>query len=172
MSDNTKQIMEALFTAAYSPAQGMEQIKDDEHFQKLARDIYAGDGEFNEKFMELFEYAVNKTAYGEADPSEEKDLTFAKVMYVFSDYLNENKNVEITKVRHGYAALLWDGIIQEYIITEGFHTPEELAKFLANSFFCYHELLITCDGRRNLTPEEKDELNRASEALLKKCFEN
>lgn len=172
MSDNTKQIMEALFTAAYSPAQGIEQIKDDEHFQKLARDIYAGDEDFNEKFMELFEYAVNKTAYGEADPSEEKDLTFAKVIYVFSDYLNENKNVEITKVRHGYAALLWDETKQEYIITEGFPTPEELATFLADSYYCYHELKVNGNGKRDLTPEEADEINEASEALLNKCFEN
>ena len=172
MADNTKQIMEALITSAYSPAQNIEQIKGDEHFQKLARSIDIADEKFNEKFMELFEYAVKKMAYGDGEPSEEEPLTFAKVIYVFRDYLNENKNVEIIKVRHGYAALLWDEKIQEYIITEGFPTPEELAVFLSDSYYCYHELKVNGNGKRDLTPEEADEINEASEALLNKCFEN
>ena len=172
MADNTRQIMKALFAAAYSPTRGIEQIKDDEHFQELARSIDMADEKSNEKFMELFEYAVNKIAYGDVEASEDKALTFAKVIYVFSDYLNENQNVEVFKVKHGFAALLWDQKIQEYIIAEGFQTPEELAVFLADSYYCYHELQLNGNGKRDLTPEEADEINKASEALLNKCFED
>ena len=172
MADNTRQIMKALFTAAYSPAQNFEQVKDDEHFQKLARSVDMADEKFNEKFMELFDYTVKKIAYGNVEASEEKALTFAKVIYVFSNYLNENQNVEVVKVKHGFAALLWDPKIQEYIITEGFQTPDELAVFLADSYYCYHELQVNGNGKRDLTPEEADEINKASEALLNKCFED
>ena len=168
--ENNERLLEALFTAAFSPAQRFEDIKDDERFQELAKSL-AGQKP-DERFLKLFENAVMKTAYGEDMPDDNSSLTFGKVMYVFKDYLKEDKDIEIVSVKHGYAVFVWNEKKQEYIISEGFPTPEEFAHFLANSYAVYHGLQVSDNGKRDLTPEETAEIDEASQALLDKCYQN
>ena len=158
--ENNEHLLEALFAAAFSPAQRFEDIKEDERFQELAKNLVGQKPD--ERVLELFEYAVMKTAYGEDIPEDNSSLTYGKVMYVFKDYLAEDKDVEIVKVKHGYAVFVWNEKKQEYIISEGFPTPQEFASFLANSYAVFHELQVNDNGTRDLTPDEKAEMGYQS----------
>ena len=167
--DNNERLLQALFEVAFSPSKAIDNINDDERFQLLAKRL--GSEFTDERFLELFEYAVNKSAYGETEPGTTLPLTYGKVMYVFKEYLTEDQDVEIVKVKHGYAVFVWNEQRKEYIISEGFTTPDELAHFLANSYAVFHELQVNDNGKRDLSPEEKAEIDNASKALLDRCYQ-
>lgn len=113
-----------------------------------------------------------RAVLSDKSPEELNSLTFEKVFQVFQDYLHEDEELEVVKVKHGYAVLIWYDKNQEYTTMETFSSPLELADFLAAQHEIIHELQLNGHGSRDLTEEEKGPLLKASQELLAKCFEN
>ncbi len=112
-----------------------------------------------------------RNVLSDKSPEELNSLTYEKVFQVFQDYLSEDDVIEIVKLKHGYAALLWYEKNHEYTNMEAFTSPVELADFLAGQHEIFHEMQLDGNGSRDLTEEEKEPLIKASQELLAKCFE-
>ncbi len=113
-----------------------------------------------------------RAVLSDKSPEELNSLTFEKVFQVFHDYLNEDDVIEIVKLKHGYAVLLWYEKNQEYTNMETFTSPLEFADFLASQHEIFHELQLDGNGSRDLSEEEKEPLVKASQELLLKCYQN
>ncbi len=113
-----------------------------------------------------------KTACCENELTLNDSLSYEKVLRVFSGYLKHDKEIEIARVEHGYAILVWNEKNKNYTGVDTVTSPEELAEQLAGSFNTFQLMLMSGEGAWDLTPEEKAPAEQAAQALLAKCFEN
>ena len=113
-----------------------------------------------------------KTVCFEKEHPANDSLSYEKVLRVFSGYLNQDKEIEIVRVEHGYAILVWNEEYQNYTDVEAVTSPQELAEKLAGSYNTFLLMLMSGEGAWDLTPEEKAPAEQSAQALLAKCLEN
>ncbi len=113
-----------------------------------------------------------KTACCKKESTANDSLSYEKVLRVFSGYLKQDKEIEIVRVEHGYAILVWNEEYQNYTGAETVTSPQELAEQLAGSYNTFLLMLMSGEGAWDLTPEEKTPAEQSAQALLAKCLEN
>ena len=97
-------------------------------------------------------------------------LTNEKILDVFAGLLNEDKDREVMKTRHGYITVLWHEKRKEYDFLTTVLTPRQLLTELMSDYVEYRTYLLT-DGKRDLTKAEKAAFKKEAQVLKQKCLE-
>ena len=80
-------------------------------------------------------------------------LTYEKVLEIFKDYLEQDKEIEVLVSRRGHVLIEWAGSFDFLDGGRLCSSPEDLFDALLDSSQGYEEILLT-KGRRELTPED------------------
>lgn len=96
-------------------------------------------------------------------------MKFEKILQVFDDILKQDPLYEIVSTSHGYTLLAWEPNRGEWYSAEILKTPEAMLKALLDVYASYLESKITGDERDDLTPQEKQEVDRQCRMIREKC---
>lgn len=70
-------------------------------------------------------------------------MTFEKVMEIFKNYLEEDKDIEVVKLNHGYYIFVWDSKKANYVINNQLiQSPKELFDELYAEAKIYYESMF------------------------------
>lgn len=94
-------------------------------------------------------------------------LTYEKVIEIFSEYLADDKEVEVVKTSRGYVRLEWAGDFSYCDDSHLCRTPGELFDQLLSDCQTYEELKLT-RGRRELTQADRETVQALLQPYLKK----
>ena len=96
-------------------------------------------------------------------------LTYAKVLEVFRDYLEEDKSCEVLLSRRGYLVVDWESRSNNWVTTQICETPDCLLDVLRSCYEEYQSFLLSGRGKRDLTDGEEKEVRRMGEILASHC---
>lgn len=97
-------------------------------------------------------------------------LTFERILEVFDDYLDADRDVEVILTRHGYTYLSWDDTRLKWETCEVCATPEDLLDMLTGAVQTYEEIKLL-GGARAPTETELAVFAQTAEAYRKQCLE-
>jgi len=97
-------------------------------------------------------------------------LTFEKVLAVFGDYLQQDPLYEVVLTSHGYTLMAWEPQRNQWYNAEFAATPKILMDSLLDAYASFREDRLT-DNDRDLTQQERNEINRECDLLRAKCME-
>lgn len=95
-------------------------------------------------------------------------LTYAKVLEVFQDYLEEDKSCEVLLSNRGYLVVDWESRSDTWVTTQICETPDCLLDVLRTCYEEYQSFLLS-RGKRDLTDSEEEEICRMGELLAGQC---
>ena len=96
-------------------------------------------------------------------------LTYAKVLEVFQDYLDEDASCEVLLSSRGYLVVDWESKCDTWVTTEICETPDCLLDVLRSCYEEYQSFLRSGMGKRDLTDVEEQEIRRLSAELAGRC---
>lgn len=95
-------------------------------------------------------------------------MTDRIVFKIFENYLNADTALEVVKIKHGYAVMLWDAAAQDWSDVVCCPTPESLFTKLVESATAYDEYLILRKRHLEvLDAEGEKEVERIRQHYLK-----
>ncbi len=95
--------------------------------------------------------------------------TFEKVLEVFGDYLAQDKACEVLTTSRGYLAVDWESCKNNWVTSRLCPTPEKLRDLLRSSYEDYQSYRLTDGGKRDLTDQEEQDIERMSGELAARC---
>lgn len=96
-------------------------------------------------------------------------LTFVKVLEVFGDYLAQDKACEVLTTSRGYLAVDWESRKNNWVTARLCPTPEKLRDLLRSSYEDYQGYRLTDGGKRDLTDQEEQDIERMGGELAARC---
>lgn len=83
-------------------------------------------------------------------------LTFEKVIEIFGDFLDIDKELEILSSRYGYICISFDGVPTQSPYCQGklCRNPEEMFEYLISEYQTFAIVQLT-NGRRDETKEDR-----------------
>lgn len=97
-------------------------------------------------------------------------LTYEKVLEVFGEYLEEDKDCEVVNTSRGYTVLLWDTRMEGWGDVDVAPTPEKLRDVLLRHYdgYLFYKMSNKCK-RDGLTEREQQEIEAKCRALWERC---
>lgn len=95
-------------------------------------------------------------------------LTFEKVLEIFKEYLEKDTICEVVQTKQGYTVMYWDKQQEEWFAVTYCKTAEIMRDTFLDGYFDLLEQRYT-QNRRNLTNEERKEIDAKCEILKQKC---
>ena len=101
-------------------------------------------------------------------------LTYKKVLEVFKDYLAEDESCEVLTTSQGYLVVDWNSrkSDSEWVTSRLCQTPEHLRDVLRSRYEEYQGYLLTNGYKREVLPQEEQDIQRMGAALAERCGEN
>ena len=101
-------------------------------------------------------------------------MTYEKVLAVFQDYLAEDKACEVLTSSQGYLVVDWDSRKKdsEWVTSRLCQTPEHLRDVLRSRYEEYQGYLLTKGYKREVLPQEEQDIQRMGAALADLCDKN
>ena len=99
-------------------------------------------------------------------------MTYEKVLEVFQDYLTEDDSCEVLSVSRGYLVVDWSSCKSEWVTSRLCQTPEHLRDVLRSHYEEYQGYLLTNGYKRDVLPQEDQEIQRMGAALAGLCDKN
>ena len=101
-------------------------------------------------------------------------LTYEKVLEVFKDYLAEDDSCEVLTTGQGHLVVDWSSRKNdsEWVTSRLCQTPEHLRDVLCSRYEEYQGYLLTNGYKREVLPQEEQDIQRMGAALAERCGEN
>ena len=99
-------------------------------------------------------------------------MTYEKVLEVFRDYLTEDDSCEVLSVSRGYLVVDWSSCKSEWVTSRLCQTPEHLRDVLRSRYEEYLGYLLTNGYKRDVLPQEEQDIQRVGAALADLCDKN
>ena len=101
-------------------------------------------------------------------------LTYEKVLEVFKDYLAEDDSCEVLTTSQGYLVVDWNSRKNdsEWVTSRLCQAPEHLRDVLRSRYEEYQGYLLTKRYKREVLPQEEQDIHRMGAALAERCGEN
>lgn len=94
-------------------------------------------------------------------------LTFEKVMEIFKDYLEADRDLELILTSRGYLRILWSHNGFDYEDGALCRTPDELFDVLLADCESFHHVQAT-HGMRELTQEDREQAKAKCRVYIEK----
>lgn len=99
-------------------------------------------------------------------------MTYEKVLAVFQDYLAEDDSCEVLTSSQGYLVVDWTSEKDRWITSRLCQEPEQLRDVLRSRYEEYQSYLLTNGYKREVLPQEEQEIQRMGAELADLCDKN